>query len=325
MNSNAYQKRDGDQLKIAIKEDEITVAPKSRVTIQVGIHNESPHEDYVEVLVKGVPPEWVTIPTPVVHLAAGEAKLVTLTVQPPAISDSRVSQYPLDVHAVSQRDPKRSAVASSVLTVAAYQSRGRIGVMLGSIHFAITPGTNIDIPILLQNRGDELDSFRLSVTGLPANWISTNSTLTRLEPNASVEIQLTIQVPRSPEAAADRTPFTIQFSSQLFPSQTTEVECVLTVSAFSEFSASLEPGSLHAGQFGQVIIDNGGNTIDTYSLYFQGRGNELIFEKAVQVAKLGPQAGTQQVVTTYVEIPAEERLQVRAGERGAYSFRAALR
>jgi uncharacterized membrane protein len=222
MNGNAYHNRDGGQLKIAIKEDEITVAPKSRVTIQVGIHNESPHEDYVEVLVKSVPPEWLTIPTPVLHLAPGEAKLVTLIVQAPAISDGRVGQYPLDVRAVSQRDPKRSAIARSVLMVAAYQSKGRISVMLGSIHFAITPGTNIDIPILLQNRGDELDSFRLSVTGFPANWISTKSTLTRLEPNASMEIQLTIQVPRSPQAAAGRKPFTIQFSSQLFPSQTTE-------------------------------------------------------------------------------------------------------
>ena len=325
MNNNANPKREGDQLKIAIKEEEITVAPNSRVTIQVGIHNESPHEVYVEVLVKSVPPEWLTIPTPVLHLAPGEAKLVTLIVQAPAISDGRVGQYPLDVRAVSQRDPKRSAVASSVLTVAAYQSRERIGIMLGSIHFSVAPGTSITIPILLQNRGDEQDGFRLNVTGLPANWISTNSILTGLEPNASAEIQLTLQVPRSPQAAVGRTPFTIQFVSQLFPTQTTEVECVLTISAFSEFSASLEPGSLHAGQFGQVIIDNGGNTIDTYSLYFQGRGNELIFEKAVQVTRLGPQAGAQQVVTTYVEIPAEERLQVRAGERGAYSFRAALR
>src|SRR5215211_1913701 len=149
MNSNAYQKSDGGQLKVAIKEDQITVAPDSRATIQVGIQNKSPNEDYVDVLVKGVPPEWVIIHTPVVQLAAGEAKLITITVQPPAISDGRVGQYPLDVHIVSQSDPKRSAVARSVLTVAAYQSTGRIGVMLGSLHYSVTPGTSVTIPILL--------------------------------------------------------------------------------------------------------------------------------------------------------------------------------
>ncbi len=325
MDTNAFQKKDGDQLKVAIKQDQITVAPESRTTIQVGIHNDSPNEDYVDVLVKGVSPEWVIIHTPVVHLAAGEAKLVTLTIHPPAISDGRVGQYPLDVHVVSQRDPKRSAVARRILTVAAFQSRGRIGVMLGALHFAVTPGSSIDVPILLQNRGDEEDSFRLNVIGPPANWIYTNSTLTRLEPNTSAEVQLTFQVPRSSQAPAGRMRFTIQFVSQLFPSQTTEVECILTISAFSQFSASLDSGTLRAGQFGQVIITNEGNTIDAYTLDFQGRANDLMFEKAIQVARPGPQAGTQQIAITYVEIPAGERLQVPAGERGVYSFRSRLR
>src|ERR687891_2810803 len=93
MNSNAYQKSEDDQLKVAIKEDQITVAPESRATLNVGILNDSPNEDYVDVMVKGVPPEWVTIHTPVVHLAPGESKLVTLTVQPSSAPDRRVVQY----------------------------------------------------------------------------------------------------------------------------------------------------------------------------------------------------------------------------------------
>jgi len=325
MNSNAYQKSEGNQLKVAIKEEQITVAPDSRATLNVGILNTSPNEDYVDVMVKGVPLEWITIHTPVVHLAPGEAKLITLTVQPSSMPDRRVVQYPLDVRAVSQRDPKRFGVARSVLTVAAYQSTGRIGVMLGSIHFSVTPGSIVEIPILLQNRGDEEDSFRLNVSGLPDSWISTNSTPTKLEPNETAEIQLTLQIPRSSQAAAGRSPFTIQFASQLFPTQTTEVECILTIGSFLKFSTFLEPGSLQAGQFGQVLINNEGNTTDTYSLYFQSPDNELIFEKAVQVTRPGPQAGAQQVETAYVEIPQGEVLQVRAGERGAYSFRTRLR
>lgn len=325
MNSNAYGKASGNQLKVAIKEDQITIAPDSRATVQVGILNDSPNEDYVDILVKGVPTEWVIVHTPVVQLAPGEAKLVTLTVQAPEIADNRVGQYPLDVHVVSQSDPKRTAVARSVLTVAAYQSRGRIGVMLGAIQFAVTPGSTVDIPILLQNRGEEEDGFRMQVTGLPGLWVSSNSTLTRLGPGASTEVILTLQVPRSSQAPAGRQRFTIQFASQLFPSQTTEVECILTIAAFSQYSAMLEPGSLQAGEFAQVVLHNEGNTSDTYSLTFQGRGNELMFEKAVQVARPGPQPGQQQLAIAYVEIPQGERFPVRAGESGAYSYRARLR
>jgi TolB protein len=320
MNSNAYQNNDDSQLKVAIKEEQLTVAPNNRATLNVGILNSGADEDYFDIAVKGVPPEWVTLHMPVVHLAAGEAKLVTITVEPAALPDRHVAQYPLEVRAISRSNPKRSAGAHSVLTVAAYQSRGRIGVTLASVQFSASPGSIIDIPILLQNRGDEEDGFRLSVRGVPENWISTNSAVTTLEPNTSAEIEFSLQIPRSSQATAGRTPFTIHIVSQMFPTQTVDVECILTIAVFSQYSASLEPSNLQAEQFGQVIVNNEGNITDTYSLSFQSPDNELIFEKAVQVTRPGPQ-GSQQVQTAYVEIPQGERFQVRAGERGTYSFR----
>ena len=325
MNSNAYPKREDDQIKVAIKEEQINVPPEGRVTIHVGIVNEGPEEDYLDMQVKGVPAEWVTVHNPVVRVGPGEAKLVTLTIRAPTLPEGRVGLYPLEVRATSQNDPKRWSVARSMLTVAGYQSSGRIGVMLASIYFAVNPGSILTIPILLQNRGEEEDSFRLNVTGLPPNWVSTNSPSTRLEPSTSAEIQLTLQIPRSSEALAGRRPFTIRFTSELFPTQSTEVECILTIAVFSQFSASLEPGLIQAGQFGQVIIQNEGNITDTYNLSFQSPENELIFEKAVQVTRPGPRPGTQQVEITYVEIPQGERLQVPPGQRGVYSFRPRLR
>src|SRR6266498_4086807 len=151
MNSNAFQKSVNDKLKVAIKEEQLTVAPETRATLNVGILNNNPYEDDVDVVVKGVPPEWVTPPPRAVHLAPGEAKLITITIRPPVMPDDRVAQFNLDVRAVSQRDPDHFASARSVLTVAAYQSKGRIGVMLGSVHFSVSPGSIIDVPILLQN------------------------------------------------------------------------------------------------------------------------------------------------------------------------------
>jgi hypothetical protein len=325
MDNSPNQNRAEDRLLLVIKEEQISVAPEGKVEIHVLITNESPGEDHVDILVSGVPSDWTTIDPSVVHVAAGETKQVILAIEPPPVPQSRAGRYPLDVRAVSQLDPKRSAMARSLLTVAAYQSRGRIGVMLGSIHFSVSPGSSVDIPILLQNRGQEEDSFQLNVRGIPADWISTNSALTRLSPSASTEVQLTIQVPRSPQAAAGRTPFTIQFISQKFRSQTTEVECILTVSAFSEFSASLESDLLQAGQFGQLIVNNEGNTVEAYGLSFHNPDNLLIFEKAVQVARAGPQPGTQQIEIAYVEIPQGERVPVAAGERGVFPFRSRLR
>lgn len=325
MVSNANQNRGENRLILAIKEEQVTVAPENTVIVHVAVINQSPFEDYVDIRVKGVPPEWVTIDNPAVHLAAGEAKQVTITVQPPPVPESRVGQYPLDVSAISQSDPTRSVTARSILTVAAYQSRGRIGILLGSIHFSVSPGSSITIPVLLQNRGLEEDSFRLSVEGLPAGWISTNSAVTQLAPSSSKEVQITIRAPRSSEADAGRKPFKIKFASQDFPDQVAEVECILTISVFSQFSASLQPASLHAGETGNVVINNEGNTVATYSLGFQSAGNELIFEKGMPVARPGTPPSAQQGEIAFFEIPPDEKFQVAPGERGIYPFRSRLR
>jgi len=313
------------QLILAIKEEQILVAPESKVNIHVGIINHGSAEDYFDIRVNGVPPEWMTIDTPVVHLTAEEAKQITLTIQTPALLQDRVGQYPLDVRAVSQSDPTIEALAHSVLTVAAYKSEGRIGVALGSIYFSATPGAGVTIPILVQNQGLMEDVFQLSIEGIPANWISTNAIFTKLEPSKSKEIDFTIRVPRSHEAHVGRTPFKILLISQGFPDQKAEVECILTVGAFWKSSAALKPATLPAGQAGHLVVNNEGNTAETYNLSFQNSANVLMFEKEVQIAKKESQPGVQEVETVYVEIPPEERIQVEPGAQGIYVFRSRLR
>jgi hypothetical protein len=324
MDSTAQQNRIAGRLFLAIKEEQLAVHPGGTATIHAAVINQNLDEDYVEIQVKGVPPEWITIDHPVVHLAAREAMQIIITVQPPPAPQSHVGQYPLDVHALSQSDATRSATVHSILTVAAYQTRGRIGAMLGSIHFSISPGSNITIPILLQNRGLEADSFWLSIEGIPAWWISTNSVITQLEPSSTKKIQLTLRAPRSAEAEAGRTPFKIKFTSQEFPDQFAEVECILTISAFSQFSVALQPESLRAGQTGNLIIHNEGNTVATYSLAFQSLGDQLVFEKTMPVGRAVAQPG-QPVEIAYYEIPQAERFQIQPGERGIYPFQGTLR
>lgn len=314
-----------DQLILAIKEEQILVTPESKVNIHVGIVNHGIDDDYFDILVKGVPSEWVTIDTPVVYLTAGEAKQVILTIQPPAMLQNRVGQYPLDVQAVSQSDPKLSALARSSLTVAAYQSGGRIGVALGSIYFSIAPGSTVTVPVLLQNHGLMEDVFQLNIEGIPANWISTNAIYTRLQPSESQEIEFNIRVPRSPEAGVGRTPFKIFLVSQDFPDQKAEVECILTVAAFSKFSATLQSGVFEAEQLGNLTIYNEGNIADTYSLSFRNPANALIFEKKVEISRTGSQSGPQKIQMAYVEIPKDEKVHIEPGGQRIYAFRSRLR
>jgi Tol biopolymer transport system component len=305
------------QLVLGIKEPQSIVAPEGKVDIHIGVVNKGANEDYVDIQINGVPSEWITLDNPVVHLGSNEAKQVTLTIQPPPTPQSRAGQYPLDVRAVSQSDPRRSAVARSTLIVAAYQSEGRIGIILSSIYFSVGPGSSVTIPVLLQNLGLKEDTFQLNIEGIPANWITSNALFTKLEPSSSKEIEFTIHVPRSPEAGVGRTPFKIILISQDYPDQKTEADCILTIAAFSKFSATLQPTSLPAGQPGQLSINNEGNTLDTYSLSFRNPAGALVFEKEVPVSR----SGSQLIETAYFDIPQDEKIQVEPGGQGTYTFR----
>ncbi|MGE5377391.1 MAG: hypothetical protein ACM3XO_20220, partial [Bacteroidota bacterium] len=326
--SDPQPTRGESQLTIAVKEEQISAAPGNGVDLLIGVLNGAPHDEDVEISVKGVPTSWITTPieTRLVRIPAGQTARILLTVLPPPLPESRVGQYPLEIQAVSRSDPEHPALAHILLTVAAYESRGRIGMLLGTTHFSAIPGSTVHIPVVLLNRGLQEDNFRLGVTGVPTNWISTDSPITRLGPGESREVMATIHVPRSPQAGAGRTPFLVQFGSQLFPDELAEVSCILTVAAFSQFSATLEPAILEPGQStGRVIVSNEGNTGDTYSLNFQSTDNLLTFQKPVQVARPGSQPGTQRLEAGYAQIPMGDRFQVEAGQSAAYPFRASLR
>src|SRR5512133_1772161 len=97
MLNNPYPQQQSGQLVLAIKEQEINVVPEGKVDIHVGVINKTNTEDYVDLSVKGIPSEWVTIDTPTVRVGPGEAKQAIITIQPPPLTHSRVGRYPLDV------------------------------------------------------------------------------------------------------------------------------------------------------------------------------------------------------------------------------------
>ena len=324
MGTEASTNREGRPLLLAIKESQVNVAPEGKVIVHAAIINKGEENDQVALVVKGLPADWVTIDSPTINIAAGAVKQVNLTIQPPPYPQSDVGEFNMEVEAVSKFDPWRSASVKCLVTVAAYESEGRIGVLLGSVNFSVVPNTSITVPMLLKNHGINEDSFFLSVEGIPANWVTTTSPLTRVDAAQSKQIQFNIQVPRSPQAHAGRTTFKIVITSQNYAAEKIAVDCIMTVAAFSQFSGTLEPESLQANEIGRLTVHNEGNTVDQYSLMFQEANNELIFEKAEQIPKKQAKPGepNPELETVYTEIPPQgENLRVPAGENGILEFR----
>lgn len=323
METKASMNREGKPLILAIKESQVSVAPEGKVTIYAAVINNGTENDQVALSIKGLPAEWVTIDSPTLYIAAGAIKQVLITVQPPPYPQSDVGEYKMEVQAVSKYDPWRTASVDCTVTVFAYESEGRIGVMLGSVQFSIMPNTSVTVPMILKNHGIKDDVFILSVEGIPANWVTTSSPLTKVDAGQSKQIQFNLHVPRTSQAQAGRTPFKIQITSQNYAVEKVEVGCVLTVAPFSQFSGTLEPESLQTDETGTLTVSNEGNTVDQYSLIFQSPNSELVFEKITQVPKTQakPSAPNPELQTVYTEIVQAEYLRVPPGKTSSFQFR----
>ena len=323
MGTETSTNREGKPLLLAIKEQQVSVAPEGKVIVHTAIINNGEENDQVALIAKGLPAEWVTIDSPTIYIAAGAVKQVVLTIQPPPYPQSDVGEYNMEVDAVSRIDPWRSASVKCLVTVAAYESEGRIGVLLGSVNFSVVPGTSITVPMILKNHGINEDSFILSVEGIPSNWVTTTSPLTRVPAGQSKQTQFDIQIPRSSQAHAGRTPFKIVITSQSYAAEKVAVDCIMTVGAFSQFSGILDPETLQANQPGTLTVRNEGNTIENYNLIFQDPNNELFFEKVAQVPKKNarPDDPNPELEMVYTEVVQPESMRISPGESGVFEFR----
>lgn len=282
------------------------VVPGGKVDVQVIVQNHQTRDDVFELSTRGVPLGWVTVNPAVLSVAAGQRGTARITVEPPAVASASTGVYPMIVRAASQPSPEVSAEIGMTLRVGAYETGSRIGILMDSLQFQVTPGSAVSVPFILVNQGLEEDTLRLAVDGLPISWVSTPTPTVRLQPGERREVTLVIQPPYSPQSKAGRTPFTIQASSQNAENQVTVVDCILTVAAFSQFTSDLSPHRLEPDQPARVRILNQGNIQEAYTVAWQNPEGTLEFLSS-QAGPVRVQPGEAAAVDFAVR-PRQERI-----------------
>jgi Tol biopolymer transport system component/uncharacterized membrane protein len=317
-----------ETIQLRVESNELPAIPGSEVQIPFAISNLSQEPEFVELAVQGVPVSWVSLPAPVITLTVGEEKKVDLILQIPASPEIRAGYITLKVIATSQKDPAQKAEVDVKLAIAAFESRGRVGVMLGSVQFSTAPGGSLGIPITILNRGLEADTFRVGIEGIPLNWVSTTTPVNPLKPSEKKEISLLMRPPLSPSSQAGRTKFRIVVASQTNPDEIVKVECTLTVAAYTKFTAELDPQVAPAGQPVRVRVKNEGNTQQAIHLTCVSQNDQLIFEYQQPEGALVPgTAETSAPPQGQGGIPGEQpqdlrKLTISAGETAAFIFTA---
>ena len=249
--------------------------------------NGGENADHFELSVRGIPLDWVSIATPVVRLEPGEAQEVSIEIEAPEASQVRAGQHRITIVMRSQSTPTEQVEQEVTLTVAAFEVQGRIGVLMETVQFSVSPGSSATIPVVLLNQGLVEDSFKLSIEGLPVSWVSTSSPVTRLNPGEQKEVTLTILPPRDAQSKAGRHTFKLIVSSQEAPDQSASVDGTLTVAAYSRFSCEIHPPQVEAGETAKVLVTNQGNFQESFTLTWQSENDSLEFTPgAVQTLKV---------------------------------------
>jgi eukaryotic-like serine/threonine-protein kinase len=90
----------------------------------------------------------------------------------------------------------------------------RIGIFAETVHLSVTPGSSTTATFVVLNKGTTLDHYRVSVEGVPNNWLPSPPPVIQVLPGGQQEVRLTIQPPQSPTSRPGRYPVTIRVTSQ---------------------------------------------------------------------------------------------------------------
>ena len=265
-------------IKITSQMDQYSVAPGDKIKIPLLVSNEGSASEQLRVSVEGIPLVWVSATQQVVLLQPGEQSQTILTVQPSAPPNARSGRYTLRLLATSVIDPARSVQTQVTLTVAGFEVKGRVGVLLDGVQYSVVPGEQLEIPVVLINQGLGADTFRLAFEDLPEGWTSIPEPELRMRPGEVKNAVLIVKPPRDPSARASRYPFHILVASQEALDQGVSIDCTLTVAAFTEFKSSLEEAQPDQNLSERVTIQNLSNMPATFQVTWSSPEDSLIFE-----------------------------------------------
>ena len=177
-------------------------------------------------------------------------------------------------------------------------SAGGVGVFSDTRELAMTPGNRIALPLTVLNASPVVDTFAVSVTGIPATWTPSLPTPIRLLPGASQSITLMIQPPRAPQTKSGVYPVAVRVAGKTARDSVGEMQVALRIKPFSSSQVALVPAKINAGKTARVSVCNQGNTPQNFTLHWQDHANELEFA------------------------PAQANLALQEGQEGSVKFRA---
>lgn len=141
-------------------------------------------------------------------------------------------------------------------------TRARIVVTPDVDRLTLTPGRPAELHLNLANTGVTVDHFRLSLDGIPEDWVLDAHQEVQLNPGMQGSATLTVQAPRDSRARAGTYDVTIVARSRENPEETGSAPLKVVVTPFHETVATLLPPTRRTWRHTTYILklENRGNT-----------------------------------------------------------------
>jgi hypothetical protein len=169
---------------------------------------------------------------------------------------------------------------------------GVVGVRLAIDPPALTlvPGQLMQARITLTNAGNLVDHLTMTVDGVSSTWVRFGPTDVPLLPGDAATINLSIQVPRSPEAVAGEYPVTLGAQSRADPASSASLKTTWTVAPFAGAFLELMPAHGHGrtGASYAVQLVNEGNAPASYRLAVHNDDQRLKFRLTPDTLEVPP-------------------------------------
>ncbi len=176
-----------------------------------------------------------------------------------------------------------------------------VGIFMETLQLSVIPGNAVTANLIVMNRGQTVDHLRVSIQGIPANWIPSPPPVLQLAPGGQQEVRLIIQPPQSPQTKPGRYPLNIRVYSTDNAERNGQVDALMNVGVFTRFAAELRPRQISDDHTAVVSVQNQGNARESFTVSPVDTFDELAFD------------------------PPDAHLSLAEGEAAAVEFRASSR
>lgn len=138
-----------------------------------------------------------------------------------------------------------------------------------SAYASLDPATSTVVPgaaastltLRVRNTTDQVEEYQLTAVGPLARWTRLSPERLRIYPGDEGTATVTVEVPRTSDAAAGPTPLGIRVVPQVNSQLTDVAECSVTITPFGELRAQMTPVTLRArlSGFVRISVENRGN------------------------------------------------------------------